>query len=277
MYSLRAQTRIQSFGFSTGVIAPYTWDEGIQQDQRFQNRYDLKWAPIALHYGIDYEGFGFYIDPGLINIGQNFYVVNTVGGQDGLRKANLRYAQVPVVFKLHVLDLSFFKLSFCAGGSAAYLLDGKETIRHSDTKLRFPSEVYSKLPAEYSVVYDGVVSPSVNYTLAGKDDFKPYQFFGIAGFRSDFDATEEWRVSFDFMVSYGLVDPRSNVYKSRVDNYEALYDLPGNRRDLFLQIGIGISRYMELDRHDREHGKQTKGTPKRKTSNYKSGRRNPRR
>ncbi|SKC82534.1 outer membrane beta-barrel protein [Ohtaekwangia koreensis] len=250
----QAQTHTLSVGIGTGMTSSYTMDEGINKDPRYKDRYDIKFAPISLNYGIDYEGYGFFVNPGIINIGQNFYVTNTVGGQQGLRKINQQYINIPVAFKLHVIDLAFFKLSLVAGGSFAYLLKGKETVSHSVTKLNFPTEVYPILPSDYTIVYDGVVTPEVSeYAMLEKKDFKSYQVFALMGFRSDWQATDDWLVSFDFRMNYGIFDPRSDDYLQRLNAYQALYDFPGRRRDLFAQINVTLSRYLEVEKKEKNN------------------------
>lgn len=258
-----AQTRTLSLGIGTGITSSYTWDDGISKDARYKDRYDVKFAPISLNYGLDFEGYGFFINPGIVNIGQNFYVTNTVGGQQGFRKISLRYINLPVAFKLHIIDLAFFKLSLTAGGSFAYLMNGKETVSHDEMKLTFPTQVYPILPSDYTIVYDGVVSPEVSkYTIAEKKDFKSYQVFALLGFRSDWEISDDWMMSLDFRMNYGIFDPRTDEYLQRVNAYQTLYDIPGKRRDMFALINVSVSRYIELK-------KENRSSPK-KRSSYRS-------
>jgi hypothetical protein len=243
------QERIVSLGIFSGGTTTYSWDEGVNHDPRYETRYDVKLAPIGISYGVDYEGYGFVLTPGLINIGQKYNVINTVGGQEGLRKAKIQYLNLPIAFKVHIIDLSFFKVSVLAGGSAAFLLSAKETISHRAAKLRFPSSVYPILPDDYEVEYDGVVSPVVNnYTMLAKTDYRNLQIFADAGLRSDWDINEDWRVSFDFRVCYGLFEPRTNAYMERLNANQTWYDLPGKRRDLYATLTVGIARYVALDK-----------------------------
>jgi hypothetical protein len=244
-----AQERTISLGIYTGATTTYSWDEGVTRDPRYETRYDVKLAPVGISYGVDYNGYGFVLTPGLINIGQKYNVINTVGGQEGIRKATLQYLNLPVAFKVHIIDLSFFKVSALIGGSAAILLNARESISHRASKLRFPSAVYPILPADYEVEYDGVVSPAVNnYTMLGKTDYRSLQIFADAGFRSDWDITDEWRVSFDFRVCYGIFEPRTSAYMDRLNTNQTLYDLPGARRDLYASLTVGIARYIEIDK-----------------------------
>lgn len=261
--SLWAQQLSMSLGVYTGITSSYTIDEGIGKDPRYKGNYEVKFAPVGVNFGMDYEGFGFLISPGIINTGQNFYVVNTSGGQNGSRKINLKYLNVPVAFKVHIINLSFFKISGLASLSAAYLTDGKEEISHSETKLEFPEEVYPILPADYIVQYDGVAVPEVNeYIISEKKDFKSLQLFAAAGFRSDWDISNHWRVSFDFRVNYGIYEPRTDAYLMKLNANQTLYDIPGKRRDMFAQLSFGISRYIEFEKSDQERKKKLKGSSK---------------
>lgn len=261
--SLWAQQLSMSLGVYTGLTSSYTLDRGINDDPRYKGNYEVKFAPIGINFGMDYEGYGFVISPGIINLGQNFYVVNTSGGHEGRRKIDLQYLNIPVAFKIHIIRLSFFKISGLVSFSAAYLMDGKETVNHSATKLTFPEEVYPILPADYIVQYDGVAVPEVDsYFISEKKDFIPIQFFAAAGFRSDWDVSNHWRVSFDFRVNYGINEPREKEYLDKLNAYQTLYDIPGKRKDVFAQLSIGISRYIEFEKSDVERKKKLKGSSK---------------
>jgi len=258
--SLWAQEYSMSLGVFTGTTVAFTNDKGINSDPRYKGRYELKFAPIGVNFGMDYETFGFVISPGLINIGQNFYVVNTVGGQDGLRKINLKYLDVPLGVRVHIVNMSFFKFSALAAVSAAYLIDGKDVVSHSATKLTFSPNVYPILPPDYEVQYDGVKVPAVdNYVVNSKQDYKSLQIFVGAGFRSDWDVSAHWRVTFDFRVNYGLTDPRSSTYMTKLNTNSTLYDLPGTRRDMFAQLTVGVSRWIGFEKGDMERQKHLKG------------------
>ena len=258
------QERTISLGIFSGATTTYSWDEGVNRDPRYETRYDVKLAPVGISYGVDYEGYGFVLTPGLINLGQKYDVINTVGGQEGLRKARLQYFNLPVAFKWHIIDLSFFKVSALVGGSAAILLKAQETVSHRAAKLRFSSAAYPILPPDYEIEYDGVVSPAVsNYPLLGKTDYRKLQIFADAGFRSDWDITDEWRVSFDFRVCYGIFEPRSDAYMERLNARQTYYDLPGGRRDLYASLTVGIARYIEIN-HKSSAKKKNVRTPARK-------------
>ena len=261
--TLSAQQFSISFGVHTGITSSYTFDDGISKDPRYRQYYHVKFAPVGLNLNVNYEHIGFMITPTLINIGQNAYVINTSGGQDGTRRINLRYLNVPVAFKVHLINLAFLKISGLASLSAAYLVDGRESIHHSETKLDFPAAVYPILPPDYTVEYDGVAAPLVtDYTIAEKSDFKSLQVFAAAGLQSDWDVSNNWRVTFDFRLNYGLYDPRSDEYLSRLNANQTLYDIPGKRHDVFAQLSIGIARYFEFEKSDQERKKKLKGSPK---------------
>src|SRR5688572_616673 len=119
----QSQSKTISLGIFTGATSTFSWDEGVNRDPRYEIRYDVKFAPIGIAYGIDYEGFGFVVTPSVMNIGQKYNVINTVGGQEGIRSGKLTYFNLPAAFKVHIIDLSFFKVSFIAGGSVAFLLN----------------------------------------------------------------------------------------------------------------------------------------------------------
>lgn len=248
--------QINSLGIFTGVTVPYTFDAGINKDPRYRIKYDVKFAPFGIHYGVDYDGYGLMIDPSITKIGQNFNVINNQGGHVGERKIDLNYFQFPVGVKLHIIDLSFFRVSFIASVGVGFLLDGHETITHRDSKLIFPSEVYPELIEnplydDYLIEYDGVLSPTVSSSspqseLLSKEDFQSFQIFGGLGFRSDWDITEEWRVSFDLRGNVGALEPRKSDHIDKIKAHQAVYEIDGSRRDLFLSLNIGIARTIEI-------------------------------
>lgn len=260
----QAQRFSVSAGIYSGITASFTADEGIKNDSRYEGRFETKFAPIGVNFGVDYERFGIMVSPGLVSLGQNFYLTNIVGGQEGLREIDLKYLNVPVSLKFHLVNFTAFKLSALLSLSPAFLLDGKEELSHKSAKLQFPSEVYPILPPGYSVEYDGVLAPEVNHFIIGeKKDFKSMQFFAGAGFRSDWDPSNHWRISVDFRVNYGILDPRTEAYTRNQESTRSLYAVAGERRDMFAQITIGISRYIEMELHDKERKKKLKGTTKR--------------
>lgn len=238
-----------SIGIFSGITAPYTFDSGIGRDPRYEQKYQVKLSPVGLSYGIDYDGFGFVITPSLINIGQDANILNSVGGFEGTRAINMQYVQLPFSIKLHMIDLAFFKVSLVAGVSAGYLLKGSETITHSYAKYRFPNEVFQILPPDYIIEYDGVIAPNLpKMTTLTLKDFNKVQIFGSAGFRSDWDLTDAWRISFDLRANYGLKETRNEAYLARSRANQTLYELDGNRRELFASLTLGIAHHFEVDR-----------------------------
>ncbi len=237
---------MHSLGIFSGATVAYTWDEGILKDPRYREKYGIKFAPFGIHYGIDFEGYGFTLDPVVLRAGQYFNVINVAGGDVGERRIDLTYLQLPAGFKLHMIDLGFFKVSFVASAGVSFLLSGRETISHSATTLKFPAGVIPNLPPEYSPTFPGsteIISPAIsNQIMLRKSDFKTLQVFGGIGFRSDWDVGETVRISFDFRTHYGLLEPRTDSYLNRVQNNEAIYDRSGKRRDLFAMLTIGIAR-----------------------------------
>jgi len=253
-----AQQHSMALGIYSGMTVPYTFDEGIAEDPRYQERFTGKFAPVGISFSLDYKGFGLIASPGLITLGQNFSITNIYGGHDGRRIINLNYLNVPVGIKIHIIDLSFFRVSGIASISTAYLLNASDKISHAETKLTFPAETV--LPDNYTLEYDGVLVPRLkNETVIPKEGYNSLQFFAAAGIRSDWDLSNTIRVSFDFRVNYGLTDPRSDDYMKLVDNYQALYDTPGRRNEMFVQLSLGIARYIDWDKNDKARQKGLKG------------------
>ncbi len=237
-----------SIGLFGGVTSTFTFDEGISLDPRYQAKYGAKFIPGGVHAGVDYMGFGFMVDPQLTEVGQTFNILNTQGGQVGERSISMTYLQIPFSYKKHLIDLSFFKVSFVAGISYAHLLKANESIKHIDAKLIFPAATYSLLPDTYTVEYDGVVSPLVNnLETLKKTDFKSVQVFGSLGLRSDWDITDHARLSFDLRANGGVFDPRSADYLNRADNNQTIYEIAGERRDVFFSLTFGYSRYLFIE------------------------------
>lgn len=242
-----AQPKTYSLGFYTGLISPYSFDQGINSDQRYKTKYDLKFAPIGVTFGIDFPRYGFIFSPGIVNTGQNYFFVNNRGGKEGIQKTNLQYLAVPLAAKFYLIDLSFFKVSALTGISPALLMNGRQIITHDAARYRFPEEIYPILPDTYVPMVDGVQAPKVNnYQMADKTDFKNTQLFVLLGIRSDWNATEDWRISFDMRVNFGLLDPRRPHYQDKIDAYQTLYSLPGSRHEFFAQLTVGVSRYVEI-------------------------------
>jgi hypothetical protein len=250
--------KLLSTGVFTGFNIPLTLDQGINMDPRYQIRYDIKWVPLGVNVDVDLEGYSFMTNPSFMTIGQNFYVANTVGGQVGRRTINLTYFQLPVGMKVHIIDLSFFRISAVASVGFSYLLTGEERITHDVSKMWFPDPVLPKLPPTYTVEYDGVIVPELKKELlVGTGDYKPIQLFGAAGLRSDWDVSSTTRLSMDLRVNMNFTDPRDAAYLDKVKSYDAFYDLYGTRTDLYITFTVGVARILELE-------KQTSQAPRNK-------------
>jgi hypothetical protein len=240
---------VVSIGIFTGVSMPFTFDQGINSDPRYTTRNDVKLCPIGINYGMDFEGYGFNFSPGIITTGQNFNVVNTFGGSEGVRKIKMSYLNIPVGVKLHLIDLRMVKISFIASTGFSFLLNANETISHDESKLRFPPQVVNNLPPNYTVDNDGVLVPEIhNYDMLSKKDFNNYQINIAFGFRSDWNVTDTWRVSLDLRLNYGILEPRAETYLATLNSYKTLYDIPGKRRDIFGNLNLGVSRCLYLDK-----------------------------
>jgi hypothetical protein len=259
--AIKAQQISMSVGVFTGITGAYTSDEGITNDPRFKGKYEVRIAPIGINLGVDYESFGIMVSPGLTTVGQNFYVLNTLDGQVGLRETELKYLNLPVSVKIFLFKTSFLKFSALASFGPSFLLSGNEKLRHDYAKLRFPPETYAILPPDYTVEYDGVLAPAINdYTISEEKDFKSLQLFAGAGFRTDWDVSNSWRVSLDLRFHYGILEPRSDDYVQNLETNISLYERPGERRDMFAQLSLGISKYIEFDKADKDRQKKLKGT-----------------
>lgn len=236
-----------SVGIFTGLSLTQTWDEGIGMDQRYSVRQDPKFCPLGVSLEMDFQGMGYIISPGLIRLGQNFNVENTLGGMVGRRKIDLHYFYLPVGIKFHLIHTRQVRLSFVVSGGPAVLLQGSETVSHDAAKLNFPREVYPILPPAYTVEFDGVDSPEVSgYEMADAHAFNPLQFFGGLGFRSAWEVAKNWRVGLDVRAHYSFTDSRTDAHLDELKEYQAIYAIGGNRRDIFTQFSLGVTRYMAL-------------------------------
>ena len=122
--------------------------------------------------------------------------------------------------------------------------------------------------------YDGVLTPGVDdYSISQKEDFRSLQLFAGAGFRTDWDPSNHWRISFDLRVNYGIFDPRSESYKKNLMSDLSLYQIPGERRDMFAQFTVGISRYIEFDKDEQERQEKMRGSSKKFTPSQYPGQR----
>lgn len=250
--------KVVSTGMFTGFTVPITLDQGINQDPRYQARYDLKWLPIGFNIALDINDFGIQFSPNVATLGQNFYIANSVGGQVGLRRIKLVYLQLPVGAKVRLIDFSFLRISMVASVSPSLLLSGRETITHDAAKLTFPEAVEASLPEDYDVEYDGVAVPKLrDKVITDKSDYKPFQVFSALGVRADWDMVARSRLSFDLRTNVGILDPRSNQQIAMIKRNEAIYDIYGRRVDLFISFAIGFSKTLELDKRKRSKRKRT--------------------
>jgi hypothetical protein len=244
-FSLAQQAH--SIGIFTGINLPGTIDAGINNDPRYRTKHAIKAGPFGLHYGIDFHEVGLAFDPLYFRTALNYFVINTVGGQIGERNVNLDFVRFPVTFKVHMIDLSFFRLSFVTSAGVGVLLSGNETIMHRAGLMYFPPEVYPNLPPEYVVDTDAVEVPTVKNTeLLTKSDFKSMMIFGATGFRSDWNKSNNIQISLDMRVNYGFSDPRAQDYIDKIKANQAIYDIYGRRRELFITLTFGVSKTIEF-------------------------------
>ena len=243
---------VESFGIFGGLNAPFTIDQGFQKDPRFLGELTVRTTPIGFSYGRDFVGHGFLITPSYVQIGQKFIIQNTSGGHAGIRNVTMNYFSVPIALKLHINDLSFFRLSLVAAINFNYLLDGKETMNFVASKLKYPAKVSIPTDPGYVVSYDGVFVPQVdNQLYVSKDKFNPIQLFAGIGLRSDFDLNDNWSLNFDGRANFGVFDPRKSDYVQQLktpagppdlNGSPGAPDLHGVRREIYLGLSIGVSR-----------------------------------
>lgn len=246
---------VESFGVFGGFNFPITLDEGLQKDNRFYGKFTIRSTPIGFSYGYDKVGYGYVITPSFTRIGQNFSIKNSAGGEIGIREILMDYISVPIALKLHINDMAFFRLSAVGALSFNYLLNGSETFTHDAGKIRYPAGISVPQEPGYIIAYDGVFVPEVNnLEYVSKDKFNSFQLFAAVGFRSDFDLSDEWSINFDGRINFGIFDPRTSSYIDQLKKPSGLPDINGNpgapdfygqRREMFLSVGFGISRIIE--------------------------------
>ncbi len=237
---------VESFGVFGGLNFPFTIDQGMKKDPRYFGRFTVRGTPVGFAYGYDKVGWGYVVTPSYVTVGQKFIIKNTNGGEVGTRDVQMNYFSLPIALKLHINTMAFFRLSMVASLNVNYLIKGQETITHDATKLRYPARVIVPERPGYDVVYDGVFVPAENKLVyVDQDKFKPLQLFAAIGFRSDFDINEEWSLNFDGRANFGLLDPRTSEYVNTLKADGPVPDLPGERREVYLSVGVGISRIIE--------------------------------
>lgn len=240
---------VESFGVFGGFNVPITFDEGLNKDPRYEGKVTFRATPVGFTYGYDHVGFGFVLSPSLTKIGQQFLIKNTVGGDVGSRDIQMDYFSLPVALKLHLNDLSFFRLSAVAAINFNYLINGRETISHFASKQKFPASVLIPSDPGYAEVFDGVLVPEVNnLEYVSKDQFNAFQIFGAVGLRSDFDLSDDWSLNFDGRANFGLFDPRKKEYIEQLKQTSGAPDLYGARHDIYLSVEIGIARIIQIKR-----------------------------
>ncbi|MBK5278330.1 MAG: outer membrane beta-barrel protein [Bacteroidia bacterium] len=243
---------VESFGIFAGINAPFTLDKGFQKDPRYYGELTVRSTPFGFNYGMDYMGYGFLISPSYTKIGQKFIIQNTSGGHAGTRDITMNYFSVPISLKLHVNDISFFRLSLVASLNINFLLEGKETQNFVAAKLKYPAKVSVPTSPGYVVSYDGVFVPAViDEIYVSKDKFKPIQLFAGIGFRSDFDLNDNWSFNFDGRANFGIFESRKSSYLQQLQNPSGPPDINGSpgapdlygiRRDVYISISVGFSR-----------------------------------
>jgi Outer membrane protein beta-barrel domain len=281
---------VESFGIYTGVNVPFTVDQGLRKDPRFFPKIILRATPIGVYYGYDKSGYGFAITPSWTQLGQRFNIQNTDGGEVGTRDMPLNYLTVPVTLKIHINDLSFFRLSLVASLAPSYLISGKETLTWDASKLKYPVGVTVPTDPGYTKTYDGVYVPQIkNQVYVSKDKFSAFQVFAALGLRSDFDLNEDWSINFDGRVNFGILDPRSTKYISALqtpssstpdaNGQPGAPDIYGSRRDMYLSLQIGFCRIINSKQKftPKTSGKVVyhRNTPTNKNKNKKVDKKKP--
>lgn len=237
---------VESFGFFGGFNIPISIDNGLQKDPRFVGKVTFRATPIGFAYGYDHVGYGFVITPAYTQIGQKFLIKNTVGGDVGIRNAKFDFFSVPIALKLHINDMSFFRLSAVAALNFNFLISGKESITQDASKQRFPPGVLIPDDPSYVQVFDGVLVPELkDFELVTKDKFKTFQLFAAIGLRSDFDLNDDWSINFDGRANFGLFDPRTTAYTDLLKQGNAP-ELFGSRHEVYLSVEIGLARIIQI-------------------------------
>ncbi len=246
---------VESFGFFAGFNIPVTIDEGLQKDPRYYGRFTIRGTPIGFSYGYDYVGYGYLITPSYLQIGQNFTIRNTIGGEIGSRDVEMDYFSLPIAFKIHINDMAFFRLSAVAALNFNLLLNGREKITHTASKVIYPAGVSIPTSPGFIKAYDGVFIPELtDFEYVSKDKFNSFQVFAALGLRSDFDLNDNWSINFDGRANFGILDPRQSSYLDQLKNptgpadfngNPGSPDLPGQRREIYLTVNFGISRIIQ--------------------------------
>lgn len=246
---------VEAFGIYGGFNFPVTMDEGLSKDPRYFGQLTFRTTPIGFSYGVDKVGFGYILTPCYLQAGQKFSIRNSIGGEIGTRDIQMDYISLPIALKLHINDLSFFRLSGVLGLNVNYLIKGRETISQAASKVTYPLGVTIPKDPGYVAAYDGVFVPAVdNLEYVSNEKFNSIQLFAALGLRADFDINDEWSINFDGRANFGLFDSRQTSYVNQLKNPSGepdfngnpgAPDLPGQRREIYLAVSIGISKIIQ--------------------------------
>ncbi len=251
---------IEAFGVFGGFNFPFTVDQGLSKDARYVGKFTIRATPVGFAYGYDRVGHGLLLTPNYTRVGQQFIIKNTIGGEVGTRDVQMNYFSVPVALKIHINDMSFFRLSLVAAVTPSFLIKGQETFTiespNQITKLRYPAGVSIPTGPGYEQVYDGVFVPTMNDEVyVSKDKFNAFQLFAALGLRSDFDLNDDWSINFDGRANFGIFDTRKSTYIDELKNPAGPIDLNGDpgapdlygqRREIYLSVSFGISRIIQI-------------------------------
>jgi Outer membrane protein beta-barrel domain len=243
---------IEAFGFFAGFNFPITIDEGLRKDPRYFGRFTIRGTPIGFSYSYDRVGFGYLFTPSYLKIGQKFTIKNSIGGEIGTRDIQMDYLSLPVALKLHINDLSFFRLSAVAAVNLSYLLNGRETITNTIGKVKYAPGISIPTDPGYAIAYDGVFIPELNaLEYVSKEKYNAFQVFAAFGLRSDFDLNDKWSINFDGRANFAIFDSRQSTYLDQlktptgpadINGNPGAPDLYGQRRDVYITVNFGISR-----------------------------------
>lgn len=259
VFTQATSQNVEAFGIFGGFNFPFTVDQGLQKDPRFYGKLTIRATPVGFSYGYDRVGHGILLTPNYTITGQKFIIKNTTGGEVGTRDVKMNYFSVPVALKLHINDMSFFRLSLVAAITPSFLINGQETYTISSpgqsTKLKYPPGVSVPTDPGYEIVYDGVFVPDMeDEVYVSKDKYNAFQLFAAVGLRSDFDLNDDWSINFDGRANFGILDTRNTTYLDQLKNPSGPADINGNpgapdlygqRRELFLSASFGISRIIQ--------------------------------
>ncbi|MBN8578837.1 MAG: hypothetical protein J0L66_18000 [Cytophagales bacterium] len=251
---------VEAYGIFGGFNFPFTVDQGLQRDPRFYGKFTIRATPVGFSYGYDRVGHGILFTPNYTQVGQKFVIKNTTGGEVGTRDVQMNYISLPVSLKLHVNDMSFFRMSIVAAVAPSLLIAGQETLTINTpsgaTKIKYPNGISVPTTPGYEIVYDGVFVPRLNKEVyVPKSKFNAFQLFGSVGLRSDFDLNDDWSINFDGRANFGIFDTRKSAYLSELKNPSGPADVNGNpgapdlygpRREIFLSVSFGIARIIQI-------------------------------